>query len=198
MPTRGNAARCARLLFGGTINRRDYVMNAVVALLPARTAGTDTTCANTIFANDLEQLYSALNDVTWAEHARTAELMNAGLRKISQKVVEEAAEVALEAVRKRTQKTVCESADLLYHLVVLWHALGIEPGEVWAEMRHRVQRMGIAEKLPKPQRRGAMDHAPVKESPERNRSPSLSSAAKPRTPAACPEGQPEGRQPCAS
>ena len=58
-------------------------MNAVVALLPARPAGTNTTCANTIFANDLEQLYNALNDVTLTEHARTAELMNAGLRKIS-------------------------------------------------------------------------------------------------------------------
>uniref|UniRef100_UPI003CF59610 phosphoribosyl-ATP diphosphatase n=1 Tax=Sphingomonas sp. PSPC2-2 TaxID=2804576 RepID=UPI003CF59610 len=122
-------------------------MNAVVALLPARPAGTNTTCANTIFANDLEQLYNALNDVTLTEHARTAELMNAGLRKISQKVVEEAAEVALEAVRKRTQKTVSESADLLYHLVVLWHALNIEPSEVWAEMRRRVESMGIAEKL---------------------------------------------------
>ncbi len=79
-------------------------MNAVVALLPARPAGTNTTCANTIFANDLSSFHNALNDVTLTEHARTAELMNAGLRKISQKVVEEAAEVALEAVREADPK----------------------------------------------------------------------------------------------
>lgn len=172
-------------------------MNAVVALLPARPAGTNTTCANTIFANDLEQLYNALNDVTLAEHARTAELMNAGLRKISQKVVEEAAEVALEAVRKRTQKTVSESADLLYHLVVLWHALNIEPSEVWAEMRRRVESMGIAEKLPKP-RRGTTDPAPVNDSSEGNRVPAPCITANSRAPAPCPEEQPERTRPCAS
>ena len=73
-----------------------------------------------------------------------------GLRKKSQKVVEEAAEAALEAVRKRTGAAVRESADLLYQLVVLWHECGIQPNQVWAEMRERSGRCGIAEKLPKP------------------------------------------------
>lgn len=170
-------------------------MNAVVALLPARPAGTNTTCANTIFANDLEQLYNALNDVTLTEHARTAELMNAGLRKISQKVVEEAAEVALEAVRKRTQKTVSESADLLYHLVVLWHALNIEPSEVWAEMQPRGKHGHC--QLPKP-RRGTTDPAPVNDSSEGNRVPAPCITANSRAPAPCPEEQPERTRPCAS
>jgi phosphoribosyl-ATP pyrophosphohydrolase len=42
-----------------------------------------------------------------------------------------------------------ESADLLYHLVVLWFHMGIEPIEVWQEMQTRADTLGIAEKLPK-------------------------------------------------
>ncbi len=34
-------------------------------------------------------------------------------------------------------------------LVVLWHECGISPDEVWAEMRRRADKLGIAEKLPK-------------------------------------------------
>jgi phosphoribosyl-ATP pyrophosphohydrolase len=124
-------------------------MNTLVALMPARPAGLASSCAPTVFADELERLYGALNGLTSAENPRTARLMSAGLRKISQKVVEEAAEVALEPVRNRTDTTVCESADLLYHPVILWHELGIRPADVWAEMRQRAEIAGIAEKRPK-------------------------------------------------
>jgi phosphoribosyl-ATP pyrophosphohydrolase len=91
--------------------------------------------------------------------------MTGGLRKMSQKVVEEAAEVALEAVTRRTDTTVRESADLLYHIVVLWHGLGIRPDEIWAEMRHRADTIGIAEKLPKRSGRATVEpcsnHTPI-------------------------------------
>ncbi len=100
--------------------------------------------------NEIERLHAALDKVTWAVNPRTARVLASGLRKKSQKVVEEAAEVALETVRKRTDAAIRESADLIYHLVVLWHECGIEPGQVWAEMRRRVDTIGIAEKLPKP------------------------------------------------
>ncbi len=99
---------------------------------------------------EMDRLFAALDQVTKAENPRTSRLLACGLRKKSQKVVEEAAEVALEAVRKRIRPTVQESADLLYHLVVLWHECGIQPDQVWAEMRERSGRCGIAEKLPKP------------------------------------------------
>jgi phosphoribosyl-ATP pyrophosphohydrolase len=124
-------------------------MNASVALLPARAAGAASLCPPSFLVGELERLYSALDHVTLAENPRTARLMSAGLRKISQKVVEEAAEVALEAVRKRTDTAVCESADLLYHLVVLWQALAIQPADVWAEMHRRADAYGLAEKPPK-------------------------------------------------
>jgi phosphoribosyl-ATP pyrophosphohydrolase len=42
-----------------------------------------------------------------------------------------------------------ESADLIYNLVVLWVASGVQPKEVWKEMDRRERLFGIAEKLPK-------------------------------------------------
>jgi phosphoribosyl-ATP pyrophosphohydrolase len=104
---------------------------------------------------EIERLFAALDRVTWADNPRTARLLASGLRKKSQKVVEEAAELALETVRKRTDAAVRESADLIYHLVVLWHECGIDPASVWAEMRHRADVAGIAEKLPRPRGRAA-------------------------------------------
>lgn len=101
-------------------------------------------------SGEIERLFAALDRVSWANNPRTARLLASGLRKKSQKVVEEAAEVALETVRKRSNAAVRESADLLYHLVVLWHECGILPEQVWAEMRQRADAIGIAEKLPKP------------------------------------------------
>jgi phosphoribosyl-ATP pyrophosphohydrolase len=107
------------------------------------------------FAGEIERLYAVLDTVRWADNPRTARLLASGLRRKSQKVVEEAAEVALEAVRKRTGAVVLESADLLYHLVVLWHECGIAPEQIWDEMRQRAEATGIAEKRPKPPGRAA-------------------------------------------
>ena len=71
-------------------------------------------------------------------------------------MIEEAGEIALEAVRHRLRSVVRESADLVYHLVVLWHECGITPDEVWVEMRRRADKLGIAEKLPKSADRHAL------------------------------------------
>ena len=60
--------------------------------------------------------------------------------------------MALEAVKHRTRGIIRESADLLYHLVALWHRAGIDPADVWIEMRTRADTLGIAEKLPKARR----------------------------------------------
>ena len=81
---------------------------------------------------------------------RTAKLLAAGIAKMAQKVVEEAAEVAIDAVRAEREAVIHESADLLYNLTVLLTELGIHPREVWQEMDRRREAFGIAEKLPKP------------------------------------------------
>ena len=102
--------------------------------------------------SELDRLYRSLAEVTSETHPRTAGLLASSTRKAAQKVIEEAGEVAIEAVRHRTRNVVRESADLLYHLVALWHRAGIDPTDVWSEMRSRADTLGIAEKPPKARR----------------------------------------------
>jgi phosphoribosyl-ATP pyrophosphohydrolase len=99
--------------------------------------------------NELDRLYAALQAVTPQAHPRTARLLSSSTRKVAQKVIEEAGEVALATVKHNSRGIVRESADLLYHLAVLWRRAGIDPAEVWGEMRRRADSLGIAEKLPK-------------------------------------------------
>jgi phosphoribosyl-ATP pyrophosphohydrolase len=101
---------------------------------------------------ELDRLYRSLSEVTPDNHPRTARLLASSTRTSAQKVIEEAGEVALEAVKHHARGVVRESADLLYHLVALWHRAGIDPADVWIEMRCRADALGIAEKLPKPRR----------------------------------------------
>jgi phosphoribosyl-ATP pyrophosphohydrolase len=100
-------------------------------------------------ASELDQLYASLDNVTPESHPRTAKLLLSGIRKSARKVIEEAGEVALEAAKHHSLRVVRESADLLYHLVILWRCAGIKPAGVWDEMRPRAGTHGIAEKLPK-------------------------------------------------
>ena len=99
--------------------------------------------------HELDRLHRSLSEVTPENHPRTARLLASSTRKTAQKVIEEAGEVAIEAVKHNARGIVRESADLLYHLVALWHRAGIDPDEVWTEMRRRADTLGIAEKLPK-------------------------------------------------
>src|SRR5258708_9039035 len=98
---------------------------------------------------ELDRLYGALAEVTPEKHPRTARLLASSTRKTAQKVIEEAGEVALEAVKHHDRGIVRESADLLYHLVALSHRAGIDPSQVWIEVRSRADTLGIAEKPPK-------------------------------------------------
>ena len=80
------------------------------------------------------------------ESSHTARLFARGLDKIAQKVGEEAVETVVEAARERRAGVIDESADLLYHLLVLWAASGVQPTEVWAALEGRKGISGIAEK----------------------------------------------------
>lgn len=75
-----------------------------------------------------------------------AKLLKKGTRRIAKKVGEEAVEVALAAVAQPKAKVVSESADLLFHLMLLWHATGVAPAEVMDELKRREGTSGIAEK----------------------------------------------------
>ena len=100
-------------------------------------------------ATEIGRLYDALDCVKESDNPRTAHLLACSRTKLAQKLIEEAGETALAAARHHSRSVVRESADLLYHLIVLWHECGIVPDEVWAEMRSRADTLGIAEKLPK-------------------------------------------------
>ena len=81
--------------------------------------------------------------------SRTAKLFRDGMPKMAKKLAEEAVEVGLDAVLNNRAAVILESADLLYHLNVLWAACGITPTDVAAEIARRERVYGIAEKLPK-------------------------------------------------
>jgi len=76
----------------------------------------------------------------------TAQLFADGLPKIAQRLGEEAVETVIAGAAGDAPATVRESADLLYHLLVLWAAAGIAPEEVWAELMRREGTSGLAEK----------------------------------------------------
>jgi phosphoribosyl-ATP pyrophosphohydrolase len=80
------------------------------------------------------------------ETSYTARLYAKGVKKIAQKLGEESVEAAIAAVAESKEHLVRESADLLYHLLVLWSARGIVPDDVWAELHRRFGTSGLAVK----------------------------------------------------
>ena len=100
----------------------------------------------------IARLWSALDDhvkLHTPVPQRTARLVNAGEPKMAQKLVEEAGEVAVAAMLKDRVEVVRESADLIYHMTILWARLGIRPEDVWEEMAFREDAYGLAEKRAK-------------------------------------------------
>jgi phosphoribosyl-ATP pyrophosphohydrolase len=78
--------------------------------------------------------------------SHSARLLSRGPAKVAQKFGEEAVECLIEAVAGNRDALVAESADVLYHLLVLWVSSGVAPTEVWAELIRREGISGIAEK----------------------------------------------------
>ncbi len=76
----------------------------------------------------------------------TAKLLHEGVPKCAKKVGEEGVEVAIAATTADKRATIEESADLLYHLAVLWAAVGVDPGSVYAELAAREGRSGLDSK----------------------------------------------------
>lgn len=96
----------------------------------------------------LDRLFETIRSRKGAdpEASYTAKLFAQGTLKIAKKLGEEAVETALAAVAESREALIGESSDLLYHLLVLWAATGIEPGEVYEALDARTNRSGLAEK----------------------------------------------------
>ncbi len=80
------------------------------------------------------------------ETSYTAALFAQGTPKIAKKLGEEGVETALASVAEDRDALIGESADLLYHLLVLWAACGLEPADVYRALETRAHRSGLAEK----------------------------------------------------
>ena len=101
----------------------------------------------------LDRLYAVIVSRRGADPAAsyTAKLLAGGTARIAKKLGEEAVETIIAAVGGDNHQLAAESADLLYHLLVLWAERGVAPPSVWQELESRAGVSGIAEKAARPQ-----------------------------------------------
>jgi phosphoribosyl-ATP pyrophosphohydrolase len=101
--------------------------------------------------DSLDRLFAAVQEARdrSPSTSRTSKLFRDGVQKMAKKLVEEAIEVGLDAVQMNRESVILESADVFYHLAVIWAECGVSPAEVMAELDRRERVYGIAEKLPK-------------------------------------------------
>ena len=87
----------------------------------------------------LDELYCVVESRKGADPktSRTALLFDRGVAKIAQKLGEEAVETLIEGVRGDKERLAEESADLLYHLLVLWADQKVKPEAVWQALARR-------------------------------------------------------------
>lgn len=117
----------------------DALLVRAIPAGPACHRGTRTCFEPNPVRLELGWLAAVLEERRSADPATsyTARLLREGIERIAQKVGEEGVETAIAAVAGRRERVVNESADLLYHLLVLLQASGIEPGEVAEELLRR-------------------------------------------------------------
>lgn len=75
-----------------------------------------------------------------------AKMLDKGHGKIAQKVGEEATEVVIAALTETRKELISESADLLFHLSLLWYLGDVTHDEIMEELRDRMSKSGIEEK----------------------------------------------------
>jgi phosphoribosyl-ATP pyrophosphohydrolase len=80
------------------------------------------------------------------ERSYTRKLLEEGPAKAAKKLGEEAVEAAIAAVSGDKAALVAESADLLYHLLVVLESRGVALTDVYAELEKRTARSGLDEK----------------------------------------------------
>jgi phosphoribosyl-ATP pyrophosphohydrolase len=96
----------------------------------------------------LERLFHTIESRRGADpkSSYTAQLLVNGTPAIIAKITEESAETVRAALSEGKPRVVAESADLLYHLLVLWADQKVTPDEVWAELERREGTSGHEEK----------------------------------------------------
>ena len=95
--------------------------------------------------HDLERII-AERAASGDENSWTAKLLSGGIERPAKKLGEEAVETVIAAIKGDKADLVAESADLLYHWLVVARAAGISLDEVLSELERRTAQSGIAEK----------------------------------------------------
>ncbi len=87
----------------------------------------------------LGELYAVIQDRQreMPEGSYTTKLLEQGVARIAQKVIEEAGETAIAGATNDTEGLPGEVADMLYHTLVLMAATGVKPQQVWDVLRER-------------------------------------------------------------
>lgn len=99
-------------------------------------SGESATAPDLVFLHRLEQVLAARKGAD-PESSYTASLYARGTKRISQKVGEEGVEVALAATAGDKEEVISESADLMYHLIVLLQDQGLSLSDVIAKLQER-------------------------------------------------------------
>ena len=103
---------------------------------------------NVDFRHSLDRLYDVISSRKneSPEYSYTAQLFAEAPENPARKLCEEATEVLIEALNHNKVKLTAESADLLYHLLVVWAVADIDPQDVWQEIDRRQGTSGLVEK----------------------------------------------------
>ena len=80
------------------------------------------------------------------ENSYVSALLSKGIKECAKKLGEEAVETSLAALSLNKEDTTKESADLLFHLLVLWRSAGLKPEEIMEELIKRESISGLMEK----------------------------------------------------
>lgn len=84
------------------------------------------------------------------EESWTAKLLAAGPERAAKKFGEEAVEAVIAAVKGDRDELIAESADVLYHLLVVLKARNVALRDVLSQLEARTARSGLAEKAARP------------------------------------------------
>jgi phosphoribosyl-ATP pyrophosphohydrolase len=101
----------------------------------------------------LEQLNARVLDRAKADPAGsyTAKLLSEGIERCAKKLGEEAVEAVIAATARDKKAVISESADVIYHLLVLLKAANVTLDEVMASLERRTAQTGLEEKASRPQ-----------------------------------------------
>ena len=99
--------------------------------------------------SDLEKIVAERANAS-PEESYTAKLISRGMDVAAKKLGEEAVEAVIAAVNQNRANLVAESADVLYHLLVVLKAANIPLSDVLDELKTRTSQTGLQEKASRP------------------------------------------------